>query len=181
MPFHGVPPGLRAEVPNAPLKLREIDEVSVEYFLEQFAARVDGGATEVLIDINSPGGSVFAGLDIIEAFRASEAKGVRTVCRVDGMAASMGALILQSCTERQMTKRSTVMFHEPEIGGVGGKSHELRRWAQTLEDLGHYLAILASARLNITVAEYEDRVRDRELWLSWDEALRLGAVDLLVR
>lgn len=75
----------------------------------------------VYIEIDSPGGSVSAGLQLQALMRKAEKAGVETVCLVDGHAASMAGFLLQECDVRMMTRRSDILYHEvsitfPEIG-----------------------------------------------------------------
>jgi ATP-dependent protease ClpP protease subunit len=149
-------------------------------FIEDLGKAVARREKIVFVDINSPGGAVFAGLAMVQAMRNAEQAGTQTICRVDGLAASMGFVLLQSCSFRVMTKRSALMAHEVSVSETGGKPGDLRRMAQRIEDIGHLLAIIECARLNITLAEFEARIKDRDWFIGHEEALALGAVDLVV-
>ncbi|MGM0422942.1 MAG: ClpP family protease [Pseudomonadota bacterium] len=71
---------------------------------------------EITVMINSPGGSVTAGLAMYDAMRNCSAP-IKTV--VSGMAASMGSILLCAGDERYATKNARVMIHQPSGGGQG--------------------------------------------------------------
>jgi hypothetical protein len=63
------------------------------------------------VNIESPGGSVFLGLEIMDKIRELESQGFKVRCTVQNMAASMGFNILQACTERIALNKSVLMSH----------------------------------------------------------------------
>jgi ATP-dependent protease ClpP protease subunit len=130
--------------------------------------------------IDSPGGSVRVGLVFVDLMRAAQANGTHIRCVVNGMAASMGAYILQACDQRLMTKQSAVMFHTVSVSGIEGTQYDLERVTEYLETLNHRLAIFIAGRLKISLADYEARVHDRDWWLGYEEALAVGAVDAVL-
>lgn len=153
----------------------EVDGESVYGFVEALKTAEESGAQRIVVMIHSPGGSVFAGMEMARAIENSPAT---IVCVVDGMAASMGAYILQSCDERVMTKRSLLMFHQPLVGGAGGHAHELRKTADLLEKLGRALIAHMAARSALTAEELEAKLEDGfQWWMNWDHALVHGFVD----
>lgn len=158
----------------------EIDQFSLRDAAKTIITAAQSGGGWVQIDIDSPGGEVWAGMAFVATMRAAERRGVSTYCRVDGWAASMAAVILENCTVRVMTKRSAVLFHEPALTGGGGTEHDMQRDADALADMGHMLAIAASHRLNISLEEYKKRTHGRDWWLSAQESLAVGAVDTIL-
>ena len=77
-----------------------------------FKKKVDSHkGTDHIVSINSNGGAVFDGLDIISYMRVKQFAGHKFYCVVEQMAASMAAHILQTCDFRFMKKHSTVMQH----------------------------------------------------------------------
>jgi ATP-dependent Clp protease protease subunit len=135
-------------------------------------------APQLVLRIDSHGGEVGTGLAFVDLMRLTEER-TRVVCVVDGIAASMGAYISQACTWRVITKGSALMFHSVS-GEVAGNRWELARTAQAMRDLDHRLSIFESARMNISLEEFEARIADRNWWLSPEEALEVGAVDEVV-
>jgi ATP-dependent protease ClpP protease subunit len=172
----------KAAARRAPVELfiGPVDGDTSGEFIVALRAAVKRGEPFVNVTIDSPGGDVFEGLAIIEEMRAAARAGTRTVCVVDGLAASMGHVILQACDVRLMKRTAVLMAHEVAVSGVGGKPDALRRLAQRLDDIGHWLAIMESARMNITVEEFEARIKDREWFFGAAEAVAVGAVDGVV-
>jgi ATP-dependent protease ClpP protease subunit len=128
--------------------------------------------------IDSPGGSVSAGLELVTAMRAAQRRGTIIWCSVDGWAASMAAYVLQACNVRVMTKQSAIMFHTVSVPLTrGGNRWDFERLAQQLADANKMMAIFIAGRLNITLATYEANTRDRDWWVGYEEALVVGAVD----
>jgi ATP-dependent protease ClpP protease subunit len=131
-----------------------------------------------VIYIDSPGGSVDAGLKLVDVMRTAQRNGTKVTCIVDGWAASMAGYILQACDARYMTKQSAVMFHTVSVSfAPGGNQWDVERFAQRMREINKVLAIFIAGRLRIPLAEYEDRVTDRDWWLGYEEALNVGAVD----
>lgn len=128
--------------------------------------------------LNSPGGSVEAGMNFVDAMRAAQRRGTKIECVVDGMAASMAAYILQACDVRLMTAQSQIMFHTVSVDEVeGGNQWHFERLAQELAAWNKRLAIFIAGRLKLSIEEYEARVYDRDYWVGFEEALKIGAVD----
>jgi len=126
--------------------------------------------------INSPGGSVSAGLGLIDTMRFLRCD-VATTCI--GMAASMGACLLAAGTKgkRYVLPNSQVMLHQPLIGGVlQGPATDLGIEAQHMIRLRERLYRLMS---NYTgkPAETIHRDFDRNKWLFAEEAVEYGCAD----
>ena len=134
---------------------------------------------DINLYINSPGGSVTAGMAIVDTMRYIKCD-VSTICI--GMAASMGAFIL-SCGEkgkRYALPNSEVMIHQP-LGGIGGHT-------QATDMKIHTERILKMKdKLNTMLAEntgkpYEQVCADteRDHWLDAQEALDYGLIDEII-
>lgn len=124
--------------------------------------------------INSPGGSVSAGLAIYDTMKYIRCD-VSTICI--GMAASMAAVILSSGTKgkRFCLPNSEIMIHQP-LGGMQGQASDIKIQAD------HILAL--KAKLNGILAEntgkqlYQiERDTDRDNYFSSEEALEYGLID----
>ena len=129
---------------------------------------------DISIYINSPGGSVYAGLGIYDTmqFIASD---VRTICT--GMAASMAAVLLVAGQEgkRSALKHSRVMMHQP-MGGAQGQASDIEITAREIQKL--------KKELYTIIAEHShtdfDKVwadSDRDYWMTAQEALEYGMID----
>ena len=119
--------------------------VTAEDFATELAALT---ASEIEVQINSPGGDVFDGLAIYNALRAHPA---RVVTRVDGIAASAASIIAQAGDHRVMTQHAQMMIHEA-WGVAVGPAQELREFADLLDKQNDVLAQIYADR-----AAREDR------------------------
>jgi ATP-dependent protease ClpP protease subunit len=135
-----------------------------------------GGAKEIRIIIDSSGGSVSAGRGIALTI---ENLPVPSICTADGEAESMAFYILQSCTIRQMTKRSVLMIHNP-LEMVSSETLTL----DDIKDLNNDLQTSAEAMLEHNIhrlkvpREYVAKKIEHTKWFfTWKEALEIGAVD----
>jgi ATP-dependent protease ClpP protease subunit len=90
--------------------------------------------------------------------------------------------ILQSCTNRVMTSRSSLLTHEARLGGVEPPVTiaKLKAALEDLEVTSFQLAQIGSHRLKISFAEYTAKTRDHDYIMDYREAKRIGAVDLVV-
>src|SRR5438093_7596257 len=136
----------------------------------------DDPKTDIQFYINSPGGSVSAGLGIIDTMRCLRCD-VATTCI--GMAASMGACLLAGGTKgkRAVLQNSQVMLHQPLIGGVlQGPATDLGIEAAHMLRLRDRLYKLMAAYTGKS-AEQIHRDFDRNKWLFAEEAVEYGACD----
>ncbi|HYG59763.1 MAG TPA: ATP-dependent Clp protease proteolytic subunit [Symbiobacteriaceae bacterium] len=132
---------------------------------------------EINLYINSPGGSVSAGLGIYDAMQHIKAPVNTTVV---GLAASMGALLLAAGTGKRFAlPNARIMIHQPLLQGVGGQVTDIeitaREAIKTKEQMAEILAKHTGQSVERVKADTE---RDR--WLSADEAKAYGLVDEVV-
>lgn len=129
---------------------------------------------DISIYINSPGGSVTAGLGIYDTMQFVRSK-VSTICT--GMAASMAAVLLVAGEEgmRAALPHSRVMIHQP-LGGVQGQASDIEITAREIQKL--------KKELYTIIAEHShtdfDKVwadSDRDYWMTAQEAKEYGMVD----
>lgn len=126
------------------------------------------------IRINSGGGEVYCGLAIYEALRNSTAN---LTIYVDGIAASMAAIIALCGRPLYMSPYARLMLHNVS-GGSWGNSKELRRVAEEMEQLQGTLAKMIAGRLGKTPEEIETTYFDGEdHWLTAQECLSMGLID----
>jgi ATP-dependent protease ClpP protease subunit len=136
-----------------------------------------GPADTLMIDINTPGGSVSEGFELEKALEATKAK---VYCVVDGDAYSMGFFMLQSCQNRVMTKRSALMAHEPLTMSEADEMRTIHDLEETVQDLrtdARGIAEHAIKRMKITFEQYVEKTADKKWFMAWPEALQVGAVD----
>ncbi len=138
-------------------------------FLESVDSKKD-----ILMYINSPGGSVYAGLGIYDTMHYV-APDVATICT--GMAASMGAVLLAggAAKKRSALKHSRVMIHQPMSGMQGQASDMEISLRQTLEVKKDLYDILAK-HSNQTYEKVE-KDSDRDYWMRAHEAKAYGLID----
>lgn len=134
---------------------------------------VDPGK-DINVYINSPGGSVYAGLGIYDTMQFIQSD-VATICT--GMAASMAAVLLVAGKEdkRSALPHSRVMIHQP-LGGVQGQASDIEIEAREIQKI--------KKELYTIIAEHShtdfDKVwadSDRNYWMTADEAKEYGMID----
>ncbi|WP_413320478.1 ATP-dependent Clp protease proteolytic subunit [Agrococcus sp. 1P02AA] len=131
---------------------------------------------DIFLYINSPGGSITAGMAIYDTMQFVQ-NDIVTVGI--GMAASMGQLLLTAGTagKRYITPNARVLLHQPH-GGFGGTSSDIQTQAQLILDMKRRLAEITAARTGKSV-EQVNADGDRDRWFSAEEALEYGFVDHL--
>jgi ATP-dependent Clp protease protease subunit len=132
---------------------------------------------DIQIYINSPGGSVSAGLGIYDTMQLINCD-VSTICT--GMAASMGAVLLTAgaAGKRQALPHSRVMIHQP-LGGVQGQASDIEITAREIARTKQELYEILSLHSGKTVEEIE-RDADRDYWLTANEAVEYGLIDSIL-
>ena len=134
---------------------------------------VDSGK-DISIYINSPGGSVYAGLGIYDTMQFINSD-VQTICT--GMAASMAAVLLVAGAKgkRSALPHSRVMIHQP-MGGAQGQASDIEITAREIQKL--------KKELYTIIAEHSgqpfDKVwadSDRDYWMTAEEAAQYGMID----
>ena len=134
---------------------------------------VDSGK-DISIYINSPGGSVYAGLGIYDTMQFIQSD-VATICT--GMAASMAAVLLVAGAEgkRSALTHSRVMIHQP-LGGVQGQASDIEITAREIQKLKKELYTIISDHSKQSF----DKVwadSDRDYWMTAAEAQEYGMID----
>ncbi len=127
--------------------------------------------------INSPGGSVSAGLAIYDTMQYIKCD-VSTICM--GMAASMGAFLLASGTKgkRFALPNSEIMIHQP-LGGAKGQATDILIHARHIEKTREKLNKILSEVTGRTLEEIE-RDTERDNFMSANEAAEYGLVDKVI-
>ena len=133
---------------------------------------------DINIYINSPGGSVTAGMAIYDTMQYVKPQ-ISTICV--GMAASMGAFLLSSGAKgkRFALPNAEIMIHQP-LGGVQGQAEDIKIHAEwilkTREKLNRILSENTGQPLGIIA-----RDTDRDNFMSADEAMRYGLIDKVIK
>lgn len=129
---------------------------------------------DISIYLNSPGGSVYAGLGIYDTMQYISSD-VATICT--GMAASMAAVLLVAGTKgkRSALKHARVMIHQP-MGGAQGQASDIEITAREIQKLKKELyTIIADHSGN--PFERIEKDSDRDYWMIADEAKEYGMID----
>lgn len=132
---------------------------------------------DVNIYINSPGGSVYAGLGIYDTMQYIQSD-VATICT--GMAASMAAVLLVAGAKgkRFALPHSRVMIHQP-MGGAQGQASDIEITAREILKLKHELYSIIADHSGQDIQKVE-RDSDRDYWMTAEEAKEYGMIDHLL-
>ena len=129
---------------------------------------------DISLYLNTPGGSVYAGLGIYDTMQFIGAK-VATICT--GMAASMGAVLLVAGEKgmRAALPHSRVMIHQP-MGGIQGQASDIEITAREIlklkEELYQIISNHSGQSMEKIIAD-----ADRDYWMTSQEALEYGMID----
>ena len=134
-----------------------------------------GEVDTIDLRIHSPGGDVLDGWAIANGLRNHPA---RVVGRVEGMAASMGSVVLCSCDEVHIPKNGYVMIHNVGGGAFGGVD-ELRGVADLMEKLQGDIVDFYAARTGLENAELVEMM-NAETWMNGSDAVAKGFADVLL-
>ena len=141
----------------------------------------DDNSKPIYLYINSPGGSVTAGLAIYDTMQYVKSE-VVTICV--GLAASMGAFLLAAGTKgkRYALPNSKMLIHQPRVGeGVYGQVTDLEIYADEIQKMKVRMNEILARHTGRTVAEI-DAATDRDRYMTAEEAKAFGLVDeVLVR
>ncbi|PUZ27974.1 ATP-dependent Clp endopeptidase proteolytic subunit ClpP [Chitinophaga parva] len=131
-------------------------------------------ARDIQMYINSPGGSVYAGLGIYDTMQLV-APDVATICT--GMAASFGAVLLVAGSKGKRTalKHARVMIHQPH-GGAEGQTSDIEITAREFIKLKKELNEIIATHAGQPVKKVE-KDGDRDYWMTADEAKEYGIID----
>ena len=133
---------------------------------------------DICLYINSPGGSVSAGLAIYDTMNYIKCD-VSTICI--GLAASMGAFLLSSGTKgkRFSLPNSEIMIHQP-LGGVKGQASDIKIQAEQILKIKSKLNKILAENTGKSPSQVE-KDTDRDNYLSAEEALEYGIIDKIYK
>ena len=156
----------------------EIDEHIASLVVAQLLfLEAEDPEKDIMIYINSPGGSVTAGMAIYDTMQYIRPD-VSTICV--GMAASMAAFLLSSGTKgkRIALPNAEVMIHQP-LGGAQGQASYIRIHADHIIKTKNKLNRILSSNTGRSIEEIE-RDTDRDNYLSAQEAMEYGLIDKVI-
>ena len=155
----------------------EIDDNTANIVVAQLLYLDSINNNDISLYINSPGGSITAGMAIYDTMNFIKSD-VSTICL--GMAASMGAFLLSSGTKgkRYCLPNSEVMIHQP-LGGASGQATEIKIAAEHILKIKEKLNKILASNTNKDIKTIEiDTERDN--YLSSEEALQYGLIDQIL-
>ena len=131
---------------------------------------------DINLYLNTPGGSVYAGLGIYDTMQFVKAR-VSTICT--GLAASMGAVLLVAGEQgmRAALPHSRVMIHQP-LGGIQGQASDIEITAKEILKLKDELYQIISDHSGRSIEQIRQDA-DRDHWMTSKEALAYGMIDRL--
>lgn len=132
---------------------------------------------DINIYINSPGGSITAGMAIYDTMNY-----IKSDCITIGigLCASMAAFLLSSGTKskRYSLKNTEIMIHEP-LGGVNGQATEIKIVAERILKIKKKLNVILSHNTKKSLSKIEKDV-ERDYYMDSDEALKYGLIDKII-
>jgi ATP-dependent Clp protease, protease subunit len=153
----------------------EVNDASAKVIVAQLLyLAAEDPSRDIALYINSPGGSVYAGLAIYDTMQYVPCD-VSTVAL--GLAASMGQFLLCGGTKgkRFATRYSSILMHQP-LGGIGGTASDIKTQADQLLRMKRIMMERIAHHTSQTVEQIE-RDSDRDRWFTAEEAKAYGIVD----
>jgi len=154
------------------------DEVANSIIAQFLFLDHEDSKKEIQFYLNTPGGSVHAGLAIYDTMQHVKAP-VSTICV--GIAASMGSVLLASGAKgkRFALPNSEIMIHQP-MSGVEGQASDIEISAKHILRIKERINQILSKHTGQKYEKIEEDA-DRDFWLSADEAKRYGIVDEIIK
>jgi ATP-dependent Clp protease protease subunit len=154
------------------------DDVANIIIAQMLFLEADNPERDIFLYINSPGGSVSAGLAIYDTMQYMKSP-VNTICM--GLAASMGAFLLAAGRKgkRSALPHARIMIHQPSQSGGGGTASDIEIQAREILYLRAKMNELLGKHTGQPVERIE-RDTDRDRYLSADEAKEYGLVDHVI-
>ncbi len=146
------------------------DDVTPKQFRQDLDAL--GAISELRVFINSPGGDVFAGQAIHSILKRHEAK---ITVFVDGLAASIAAVVAMAGDRVIMPRNAMMMIHNPWTLAIGD-SEEFRKLADTLDSIRETIVAAFEGKTGMDREELLPLL-DAETWLTAEDAVRMGFAD----
>ena len=156
----------------------EIDDVMANSVVAQLLYLDGINHDDISIYINSPGGSITAGMAIYDTMNFIQSN-VSTICV--GMAASMAAFLLSSGEKgkRYCLENAEVMIHQP-LGGAQGQATEIKIAAERILKLKKKLNTILASNTDKNIKKIE-KDTERDYFMDADEALEYGIIDDILK
>ena len=156
----------------------EVNDYSANSIVAQLLYLSHGSDEDIKFQINSQGGSVTAGLAILDTMNQIKCD-INTVCV--GQACSMGALLLEAGTKgkREIMPNSRVMIHQP-LGGFQGQATDIEIHSKEMLLMKTNLTKMLAEMTNQPVKRVAEDC-ERDYFLSSTEAIKYGLVDKIIK
>lgn len=154
----------------------EINNQNVNLWIAELLFLSSKNDDDIYIYINSPGGSVTAGLALYDTMRYIKPK-IVTICV--GMAASMAAFILAAGDKRFALENSEIMIHELSTN-IEGNATDILTHTKWIEKIKHKVDDILARNTNHTTKEIELATL-RDNFMSSNEALKFGLIDEILQ
>lgn len=159
-----------------------IDDAAAYEIIGQLETLGSDTYSPIKLILNSPGGSVPAGLALFDTVRQLDARGVFVGIEARGEAASMGAVLLQAASDggREMSANARLLLHElMSSASPYEKATETEERVRELQQLRKRLTDLMIGRSKISPTQLRQKIsrQKRDWWLSAPEALENGLID----
>ena len=156
----------------------EIDDVSANLIVAQLIfLEAEDPDKDIFLYINSPGGSVTAGMAIYDTMQYIKCD-VSTICI--GMAASMGAFLLAAGAKgkRKVLPNSEVMIHQP-LGGTQGQTTDIMIHAQRMQQIKDKMTEILAQRTGQPLEKIKNDV-ESDFFMTAEDALNYGIIDEII-
>lgn len=132
---------------------------------------------EIYLYIDSPGGSVLAGLDIVQTIQSLQQSGIK-IYTIANNAASMAYIIHQHGTERYVKPWSILMQHQMSLG-MGGQYYNVKAYGDLIDKL-HTKLLEKQAKISKVSVEKFNELTQHDMWLLGNESVEKGFADKVV-
>ena len=157
---------------RGPVSAKSVAEAQAKLLKMSYKLKKDD---VIYLVLDTPGGSVFAGMEFIDHLRAVPQR-IQTVTL---FAASMGFQIVQNMDKRYITRSGTLMSHRARGGVQGQFDGELETRYKMVKRAINYLDAIASKRMDISLEDYRKLIKD-EYWVHGFDASQDKAADEMV-
>jgi len=141
-------------------------------------ASADGALEEVIMEINSGGGSVLDGYRLYYAILAMRDRGVKVTAVINSLAASMASVIAMAADEIHMVKGGQMMIHDASLNSSGNAIEHLQV-SEFLDGISDEIAEIYSGKSGME-KEVIRKMMKSETWLNADKAFAMGLIDKVI-
>ena len=142
---------------------------------DELSNMIGNPTEEVLVNINSPGGSVFEGIEIYNYLKGLPNK---VTVKINSLAASIATVIALGADELEISESAFFMIHNPWTM-AGGEAEDLRKQADVLDQIRDVIVNIYKKKSNLSEDKLVELMNE-ETWLTGSQALEYGFADSLI-